>query len=170
MAQQWAINWQTEKRGKLEERVLVKHIRFIPGVNEEGEVRFRKLGWTVLTMHLQPDNGDIHVLTWSGYSGGTGTWKWRRPDRVERPVLRDAYTGAIIKDRYGSAIIDKLGRSVVNKGEVDTYHSHTTLTAYLGQFLPPVLLATIMNEFALKLARVGQRSDAASRRKRRVRT
>jgi hypothetical protein len=83
-------------------------------------------------------------------------------------VLRDAYTGAIIKDRYGSPIIDKLGRAVVNKGEVDTYHSHATLTAYLGQFLPPVLLGTIMDEFALKLARVGQRSTTTSRRKRKA--
>lgn len=156
----WTIKIQIERRGKSEVPVKVKHVRMFPKKDKRTKevIGFGRLGFMVLSM-LIGRKKDVYRLTWSGYSGHPGTWKFTRPSKWEHDVERDLESKKPILFK-GRTIPDYLSPKVEIKGEADRFESPEQLAEFLDRLMGQEMTARIVGLFSARMQDIADKKAA----------
>lgn len=156
----YSIVVQTEKVGKTEKSVKVRHVRFFPKKDQRSKqiIGFGRLGFLVLNMKLQDNSGNIHDLNWSGYSGGAGKFKWIQPKQEVYDAVRDLNNRPVL--HRGRQIPDTLSPKIIKAGEVTEFETHDQLATFLTRVVGLELMVEVIESFADRIAEINAKRAA----------
>jgi hypothetical protein len=168
MARKWTIVEQTEKAGKTEKTVPVKHVKMFPELDKGGNViGFGRIKFICLKMLVQLKD-ETHTIMWSDYfKDGVGKFTWKQPKKTVPQYERDIESGKIVTDRKGRPIVDHMLPTKEVDGEKQVFENHTLFANYLTGLMGDRMAIEILNLFAEKMMAVTQRQaeNAAKREK-----
>ena len=153
----WRIVQQTEKRGKAEYQVDVKHVRYFPTKDGGGNVDgFGRLSFLCLRVIVRNDSGDELKLTLHTADGdyANPSFTITHPDTVGKPLI---WVG---QGRNRQQIPDMLARDVTVPGVKEKFRDREDFERRLAMTVGKEMTESVMAKFAARFVNIVQKREA----------